>query len=87
MVFEVRSGWVAKQVEKRGGGEEGSARAVLVASVGVLCESCGLCGVVDQRGVCVQALRHLVTDDVHETLKHGFHVDVLFGGRLEELQA
>ncbi|RUS78396.1 hypothetical protein EGW08_013844, partial [Elysia chlorotica] len=42
--------------------------------------------VVDQRGVGVQRLGHLVADDVHQPLKHRLHIDVLLGRCLEKLQ-
>ena len=53
------------------------------------------CGAVRQRQVALgpqhprvplQALAHLLTDDVHQPLKHLLHVDVVLSARLEELE-
>ena len=36
--------------------------------------------------VPLQGLAHLLTDDVHQSLKHLLHVDVILGARLKELE-
>ena len=56
-----------------------------VLGSGVFCQPFRL-RVVDYCRVRVQTLRHLVTDYVHQPLKHRLHVDVLFCGCLEEFQ-
>lgn len=51
----------------------------------VLCEPSALVSVHQVR-VCVQTLRHLVADDVHQPLKHSLDINVLLGRGLVELE-
>lgn len=46
----------------------------------------GAFGASEQSGVRVEALRHLVADDVDKTLEDCLDVDILLGGGLEEFE-
>lgn len=77
---------------KTGGGEGGSRRGALAGAVlvggGLLVRQLrALLGAGDGGVGCVQRLRHLLTDDVHQPLEGLLDVDVVLGAGLEELEA
>lgn len=53
---------------------------------GLLCQLGPLFGPCDGRVSGVQALRHLFTDDVNQSLEGLLHVDVVFGTGFKELK-
>lgn len=59
---------------------------VLVRRGGLFCQLRPLLGPCDGGVPGVQALRHLFTDDVHQTLEGLLHVDVVFGAGLKKLK-
>lgn len=71
-----------------GGGQRGAlAGAVLVGGGLLVRQLRALLGAGDGGVGCIQRLRHLLTDDVHQPLKGLLDVDVVLGAGLEELEA